>query len=90
MLIRLADADSNLDKTREAQDFLKEALAIGPSDADSMFDAASIYERLGDRQFALQWLERAIRGGYPRDLIEKDPALARLRLDPKYRELIGP
>jgi serine/threonine protein kinase/tetratricopeptide (TPR) repeat protein len=90
VLIRLADADSNLDKTREAQNFLKEGLAIGPTDADSMFDAASIYERLGERQLALQWLQRAIRGGYPRDLIEKDPALARLRFDPKYRELIGP
>jgi eukaryotic-like serine/threonine-protein kinase len=89
-LIRLADAYSNLNQPRRARELLRRGLALVPSDVDSIFDTASIYERLGDRALALQWLAKAIQGGYPRDLIDKDPVLAQLRLDPRFRELVGP
>jgi hypothetical protein len=55
-----------------------------------MFDASVVYEQLGDRNLALQWLARAIKGGYSRDLIEKSPTLAQLRLDPKYQAFFRP
>jgi hypothetical protein len=55
-----------------------------------MFQASAIYERLGDRKLALQWIGMAIKGGFSRDLIEKEPTLAQLRRDPRFQNLLGP
>jgi hypothetical protein len=50
-----------------------------------MFRAAVVYEQVGDRERALQWIARAIQGGYSRDLIERSPSLAQLRTDPRFQ-----
>jgi serine/threonine protein kinase/tetratricopeptide (TPR) repeat protein len=90
VLIWLADSYSNLNKSKEARQLLEQALALAPNEVENMFQASSIYERLGDRELALQWISKAIKAGYPRDLIEREPTLAQLRLDPRFREIIGP
>jgi hypothetical protein len=51
--------------------------------------AADIYETLGDRTSALQCLERALRAGYQRTLLETSPTFASLRADPRYKTLIA-
>jgi hypothetical protein len=55
-----------------------------------MFQASVVYEQLGDRKLALQWIARAIKGGFSRDLIEREPTLAQLRLDPRFPALFRP
>jgi serine/threonine-protein kinase len=90
LLLRLADAYSNLNQPQRARELLRQALALAPDDVPNMFQASAIYEQLGDRQLALQWLAKAIKGGFSRDLIEKEPALTRLRLDPRFPGLFGP
>jgi hypothetical protein len=55
-----------------------------------MFQASSIYEHLGDRKLALQWIAKAIKGGFSRDLIETEPTLAQLRRDPRFQALFKP
>jgi serine/threonine protein kinase/tetratricopeptide (TPR) repeat protein len=90
LLIWLADAYSYLNKAQRARQLLEQALALSPDDVSNMFQASAIYEQLGDRELALQWIARAIKGGFSRDLIEKEPTLARLRLDPRFPGLLGP
>ncbi len=90
VLIRLADAYSMLDQPQRAREVLQRALALAPESVDNMFQAAVIYEQLGDRKRALDWIEKAIKGGYSRDLIEKTPSLAQLRLDTRFQSLLGP
>jgi eukaryotic-like serine/threonine-protein kinase len=90
LLILLADAYSNLNQPLHARELLQQGLALAPDDVSNMFQASSIYEQLGDRKLALQWIAKAIKGGFSRDLIEKEPTLARLRLDPRFQSLIGP
>jgi tetratricopeptide (TPR) repeat protein/TolB-like protein/tRNA A-37 threonylcarbamoyl transferase component Bud32 len=90
VLILLADAYSNLDQPRRAGQLLERALALAPNDVSNMFQASVIYEQLGDRKVALQWLAEAIKRGFSRDLIEKEPSLAQLRLDPRYQSLLRP
>ena len=90
LLMRLADAYSNLDQPQRARELLAQALTVAPVDVSGMFDASVVYEQLGDRELALQWIAKAIKAGYSRDLIEKSPTLAQLRLDPRYQGLIGP
>jgi len=90
LLITLADAYSNLNQARRARELLEKAVALTPKDVSDIFQVSVVYEQLGDRPLALQWISRAIKGGYSRDLIEKSPTLAQLRLDPRYQRLFGP
>ena len=90
MLIWLADAYSYLNLAQRARQILQQALELSPNDVSNMFQASAIYEQLGDRKQALQWIAKAIQGGFSRDLIEKEPTLARLRLDPRFQSLLGP
>ena len=85
LLILLADAYSYLDQPLHARELLRQGLALAPDDVPNMFQASAIYERLGDRKLALQWIAKAIKGGLSRDLIEKEPTLAQLRLDPRFK-----
>jgi serine/threonine protein kinase/tetratricopeptide (TPR) repeat protein len=89
LLIWLADAYSYLNQAQRARQLLQQALALSHDDVSNMFQASAIYEQLGDRKLALQWLAEAIKGGFSRDLIEKEPTLARLRLDPRFPSLFG-
>jgi len=86
----LADAYSNLDQTQRARQLLQQALAVAPVDVSDMFQASVVYEQIGDRKLALQWIGMAIKGGYSRDLIEKEPTLAKLRQDPRFQGFLGP
>ncbi len=90
LLILLADAYSNLNQPLRARELLRQGLALAPDDVSNMFQASVVYEQLGDRKLALQWIAKTIKGGFSRDLIEKEPTLARLRLDPKFQGLFGP
>lgn len=90
VLLLLADAYSNLDQPQRARKLLERGLALAPNDVFNMFQASVIFERLGNRKLALQWLDKAIKGGFSRDLIEKEPSFAQLRLDPRYKHLFRP
>jgi serine/threonine protein kinase/tetratricopeptide (TPR) repeat protein len=89
LLILLADAYSYLDQPLRARELLRQGLALAPDDISNMFQASAIYEQLGDRKLALEWIAKAIKGGFSRDLIEKEPTLARLRQDPRFQDLLG-
>jgi serine/threonine protein kinase/tetratricopeptide (TPR) repeat protein len=90
LLIWLADAYSYLNQAQRARQLLQQALALSPDDVSNMFQASMIYEQLGDRKLALQWIAKAIKGGFSRDLIEREPSLSRLRLDPRFPGLLAP
>jgi len=90
LLIRLADAYSNLGQAQRALGLLGQGLALAPDDVSDMFQASVVYEQLRDRKLALQWIVKAIKGGFSRDLIEKEPTLTQLRLDPRFQSLLGP
>ncbi len=45
---------------------------------------AAIYELAGDREGALRALREALRAGYQKWEIERDPAFEKLRADPAY------
>ena len=56
-------------------------------DASVLSTVATTYEELGDRTKALEWLEQAIRAGYPLRRIERSPWLKDLRTDGRYTRL---
>ena len=70
---------------KDSLPLLGQAAALGTDTPEVLFEVAVGYEALGHRQEALQWLASARAGGYPVAAIERNPQLASLRADPKYR-----
>ncbi len=67
--------------------YLGEALKLPSlkSDSESMFVAAQIFEELGDRATAIDWVVRALGAGFPRTRLEESPTLKNLVGDPRFR-----
>jgi serine/threonine-protein kinase len=84
ILADLADCDAYLGERERSRKGIGRALALAPADVEVLATAAAVQEHLGDREAALATLARAVDGGYPRALVERDPALAALRTDPRY------
>ena len=86
--LELADCYSKLGKTGDSERLLAEALSKPTDDAQNAFLAAQIYEQLGQRSKALDWLDRALKLGYSLHEAERDPTLASLRTDKRFRVIV--
>jgi hypothetical protein len=62
---------------------------VGATAADVLAIVAGAYEQLGDRDRALQWVQKALAAGYPREALERSPTFAALRQDPRFVRPIG-
>jgi len=71
----------------KARQLVAKALAIAPKDVDVLGQATEVYTVADDEPNALDCLEKAIRSGYPRFEIEANPEFAKLRDNPRYREI---
>jgi serine/threonine-protein kinase len=72
-----------------ALDMIGRAMRFAKGNRKVSFQAALVYELDGARVRALTALEDAVRGGYSLDEITREPALAKLRQDPRYQHLIS-
>jgi serine/threonine protein kinase/Flp pilus assembly protein TadD/TolB-like protein len=82
----LVETHRTSEALREIKATLETANARGS--VSVLFRSALIHELAGDRKGALDALESAARGGYPRSRIARDPDLERLRHDPGYERVL--
>jgi serine/threonine-protein kinase len=85
----LAFCQAKLGRQKEAGVNLVQAMRHAPDDPEFLFKAARIYERTGQRDQALATLRSAIRNGYSLSEIQSDSALAQLRADPRYVNIVS-
>jgi len=84
----LADYSAELGHLDRARILLERALSLAPGDSLLMVQAAVIYEHhLHERTKAFEWLGRALDTGYQWKDVERSPALASLRQDPRLEKL---
>ncbi|MBP1598064.1 MAG: serine/threonine protein kinase with repeat [Acidobacteria bacterium] len=67
---------------------LAKAVKLAPAETNVLYNAAQTYEDLGERDKALDWLGKALRAGYSKELVERSPGMKELRGDPRYARLI--
>ena len=65
------------------------ALALSPDNPNVLELAAETYETLGDRRQALDYVDRALKNGYPLDQLKDAPELHNLLSDPNFRPVPG-
>jgi len=83
----LANYYSDSGDQESALSLTHKVLDMAPDDMKILYGAAVVYEKLGDRDGALHWLERAIKSGHPWSDIEQQPDFQDLIADPRYMEL---
>ena len=71
-----------------SRDFLQRALAQAPKDADVQFKAALVSAQFGDKEKALEWLNRAMAAGTSVTTVRDNPAFDLLRQDPRFQRLL--
>jgi tetratricopeptide (TPR) repeat protein len=77
-------------RRQEAVQHVKIAVAMRPSDANVLYNAACTYGILGMKQDALETLRRSMEAGYRNaDWCTKDPDLKILHDDPEFKKLIA-
>ena len=88
--ILLASDMAILGRSQEAIQHVKIAVAMRPSDANVLYNAACTYGILGMKREALDTLGRSIEEGYGNaDWCTKDPDLKILHDDPEFKKLIA-
>jgi serine/threonine-protein kinase len=65
------------------------ALQLAPTSRAVKWDAALTFELAGQRELALESVRAALQSGQPVQEVSHEPALARLRSDPRYARLIA-
>ncbi len=78
-----------LDDEAQSRRYIDLALSLAPTDNKVQMRHGFILERLGQRDEALTWIEKALTNGYPLNNIEGDPGFTELRSDVRYHNLQG-
>jgi serine/threonine protein kinase/tetratricopeptide (TPR) repeat protein len=87
VLIDLAGYLANVDRHEEARTYAEKALQMAPDDTWVMVSASTTFERIGERDKALYWIEEAIDRGYSQSEILNMPDLQDLRKDERFRKI---
>jgi tetratricopeptide (TPR) repeat protein len=86
-VLALLTADAEAEAHRGSARKLLPLIQTPQPDVSVLSTLATTYGELGDRTKALEWLEQAIRAGYPLRRIERSPWLKDLRTDERYTRL---
>jgi serine/threonine protein kinase/Tfp pilus assembly protein PilF/TolB-like protein len=79
---------SRVREPANAQKFLEMALKAGAANVDVLRVACLVQIEAGKKKEALQWLEKAVRAGYPREQLLANPELVSLRAEPEFARLV--
>jgi serine/threonine protein kinase/tetratricopeptide (TPR) repeat protein len=75
---------------KQAMRDLEKALSLAPKDAQLMYNAAIVYHLAGQQSKALDYLRRALDGGYPVESIRADPEWTTWKSDPAFQQIVSP
>jgi dienelactone hydrolase len=88
--LRLGLSQAHTSQPAAAQKSLEKAISLGGSQAVDLYNVACGYALLGQKDRALDALERAVAGGFRnRRLLERDDDLASLRGDERFQRILA-
>lgn len=71
-------------------EWAQQATVVDPEDANVSYNVACLLALEGERDQAIELLQRAFRVGFARrDWVEQDPDLESLRSDPRFQAMVG-
>jgi tetratricopeptide (TPR) repeat protein len=76
-------------RREQASRAIRKALEISPDDSQCMVRAGHVFFHLDDREECLRWFLAARNAGYTTEELRRNPELAPLREDPRFREILA-
>jgi tetratricopeptide (TPR) repeat protein len=74
----------------KAREWNRRALAADPEDSGMLYNVACVYAQLGEKDEALECLERAVNTGFGlKEWLENDPDFAAIRGDPRFQAILA-
>jgi serine/threonine protein kinase/tetratricopeptide (TPR) repeat protein len=84
----LASYHAMLDKKQAALKVLNQAIAQNSTIPEVSFRVAVVYNHFGDTDDTLTWLEKALKAGYSKSMVQTAPDFEALHDDPKFQALL--
>jgi serine/threonine-protein kinase len=84
----VADFYAMLGDRQQALAFLGQSLRWGLGDKDILFNAATVYQDLGENDMALEWLKKSLDAGVPVSTVLETPLFDSLKDDPRFLALV--
>jgi serine/threonine protein kinase/tetratricopeptide (TPR) repeat protein len=89
LLRSLANYYAMIHDRTNALKYLTLSLELSKVDKDALFSAAQIYNDLGDKGMALEWLGKSLRAGYAPGMARQQPDLDNLHGDARFESLLN-
>jgi serine/threonine protein kinase/Flp pilus assembly protein TadD len=88
VICMLAGYYAQLNDNEKAYARLNQAQSLEITNVDNYFDIGDVYEQLGERDLALEWIGKALENGFTLAKIENNPGLNELRKDKRFQDLV--
>jgi serine/threonine protein kinase/Tfp pilus assembly protein PilF len=88
LLSHLAECYAEIGEDSKAVAYVEQLLQIAPSNMVYWVSVGFVYEAVGKRDLALEWIGKALRSGYPYEQIKRLPELQGLLADPRFEEVL--
>lgn len=86
--LSIAAYNVRLGNTKKARNIVRKIEQDKPENNAELFMIGDIYWHLGNRDKGFEYIQKAIRNGYPLHYIKNNPGLKELRTDERYIKLI--
>jgi eukaryotic-like serine/threonine-protein kinase len=84
-----ASCYASLGDKQNATAHLARSLELGHGDKDLLFNAAVVYNDLGETGEALEWLQKSFTAGYSASIVRDSPEFDNLRNNPQFQQLLS-
>jgi serine/threonine protein kinase/tetratricopeptide (TPR) repeat protein len=84
----VADYYAMVSDRKNALASLDQSLQWGHGDKDLLFNAAVVYQDLGESGEALEWMKKSLNAGYPAASVREVPSFDPLKNDPRFKTLV--
>jgi len=88
LLSYVATYEAMLGDRHAALSSLGQAFRPAPKDPELMYNGALVYEQLGDKDQALDWLAKAVAAGYPATGLRDTPNFSSLQSDARFQKIL--
>jgi tetratricopeptide (TPR) repeat protein len=89
LLAQLAGHYQTVGDSNKSLVLARQALALSPDDPIVQYTAGETLEEMGQRQAAIPLIAKAVATGYNTYELERNPQLASLRTDPKFKAMLN-
>jgi len=87
LLSQLGSWYASANAPEQSVPLLRQAAALAPDDPQIMYRVGGAYELLSRREDALRWIDKALAAGFSLETVERNPELAELRADRRFRAI---